>query len=71
MAPDNGRGRIRGRGRVRVGVRVRLYLRHNVHGAMGGDSCRMNQSQNVMAHSIIYIPFHCRARSSMPPSMGK
>ena len=23
----------------------------------------MNQSQNVMAHTIMYTPFHCRARS--------
>ena len=28
-----------------------------------------NQSQNGMAQAI--IPFHCRARSSMAPSMGE
>ena len=30
----------------------------------------MNQSQNVMVQVILYIPFHCRARFSMLPSIA-
>ena len=29
----------------------------------GEDSCLMNQSQNVMAQAILYVPFHCGAPS--------
>ena len=84
-------GRVKVRGRV--GVRARVMMKVWVR-LRGGDSCPMNQSQNVMAHAIIHIsymdtptcmaytppcmahaiihiPFHCRARSTVPPSMGE
>ena len=52
------------RNRFRVEVRIRVRVR------VRGDSCPMNQSQNVMAYAIIYIPFHCGACNfSFAPSM--
>ena len=50
-------------------MHVRVSARFRV--SAGGDSYPMNQSQNVMAYAIIYIPFHCSARSPMPPYMGE
>ena len=56
---------------VKVSVRDKVRVHKVRVRGREGDSCLTKQSQNVMVYAIVYIPCHCRARSSMLPSMGE
>ena len=56
--------------RLKVGVMVQIRVRVKSRAEGGRTSCPMNQSQNGMAQSNIYTPFHCGTPCSMRPSVA-
>ena len=58
--------RERAEGGLGVGLWLGLGLWSRLGLGLGlGDSCPINQSQNVMAQAIIYLPFHGGAHHSL------